>query len=132
MSERNADLVRAGYEAWNRGDLTAALEHAHPEVRFIQDPRVPGAVDLSGREEVRSWLASFFETWEAFQLSLDRIEPVDDRILVVATIRAKGRMSAIEVEQQIGHVLLLRDGQIVEWRSYATADDALEAVGRGS
>jgi ketosteroid isomerase-like protein len=132
MPEENERRVRAAYEAWNRGDLTAALEHVHSDVRFVQDPRIPGAVDMSGREEVRSWLASFFETWEEFQLALDRVEAADDRILVLATIRAKGRLSEAEVEQRIGHVLTIRDGQIAEWRSFAAPDDALQAVGLSS
>jgi uncharacterized protein (TIGR02246 family) len=129
MSQENVEVVRAAYEAWNRGDLTGALEHTRSDVRFVQDSRIPGAVDLSGREAVHSWLASFYETWEEFQVTPDRVEAVDDRILVLATIRAKGRMSEAEVEQRIGHVLTVRDGQTVEWRSYADANDALKAVG---
>ena len=131
MAEQVEGLVRAGYGAWNRGDVSGALEHTDPEVRFVQDPRIPGAVDLTGRDAVRSWLISFYETWEEFQLTTDRIEVVGDRVLVLATIRAKGRMSEVEVEQQIGHVLTFRDAQIIEWRSHATARDALAAVGLG-
>ena len=129
MSQQNVSLVRVGYEAWNRGDLARALENAHADVKFVQDARIPGAVELSGREAVHSWLAGFYETWNEFQLALDRIEAVDDRVLVLATIRARGRMSEAEVEQRIGHVLTIRDGQIVEWHSYADPSDAREAVG---
>ncbi len=129
MSWENVELVRAAYEAWNRGDLDSALGHCREDVRFVQDSRIPGAVDLSGREAVRAWLKAFDETWEEFQLTLDQTEAVGERILILATIRAKGRMSEAEVEQQIGHVLTVRDGQTVEWRSYADPADALEAVG---
>jgi ketosteroid isomerase-like protein len=129
MSQENIEVARAAYDAWNRGDLKAALEHARSDVRFVQDSRIPGAVDLSGRGAVQAWLESFYETWEEFRVAPDRIEPVGDRILILATIRAKGRMSQAEVEQRMGHVFTVRDGQIVEWRSYADPEDALEAVG---
>jgi len=33
------------------------------------------------------------------------------------------------VEQRVGHVLTIRDGQAVRWMSYAESADALEAVG---
>ncbi len=129
MSRENVELVRAAYEAWNRGDIGAALEHSRPDVRFVQDRRIPGAVDLTGREACRAWLESFYETWDEFRLSPDRIEAVGDRVLILATIRAKGRMSEIEIEQRIGHILTVHGGQTVEWRSYADPADALEAAG---
>jgi ketosteroid isomerase-like protein len=129
MSRENVDLARAAYEAWNRGDLKGALAHVHSDVRFLQDPRIPGAVDLSGREAVQEWLEGFYEIWDEFQLTLDRIEAIADRVLVLATIHAKGRTSGAQVAQPIGHVLTVRNGQTLEWRSYAEPEDALEAVG---
>ena len=129
MSQANVDVARAAYDAWNRGDLKAVLELARPDVRFVQDSRIPGAVDLSGRETVQAWLESFTETWQEFRVAPDRMEAVDDRVVVLATIRAKGRMSEAEVEQRMGHVFRLRERQIAEWRSYAHPHDALEAVG---
>ena len=125
----NAQMARAAYEAWNRGDIEAALEYAHPDVRFVQDARIPGAVDLQGREAVKSWLKSFYETWEEFQLTLERVESRGDRVLILARIRAKGRMSEAHVEQRIGHVFTVRDRLTTEWRSYADPEEALEAVG---
>jgi ketosteroid isomerase-like protein len=128
-SEETAQVVRDAYEAWNRGDLASAVRPTHADVKFVQDPRIPGAATLSGRDAVRSWLASFSETWEQFQLRLERVESVDNRILVLATIRAKGRLSEIEVEQRIGHLLTVRDGEIVDWQSFAEPHEAVEAAG---
>lgn len=31
---KNSELIRAGYEAWNRNDLDAWLEVLHPDVEF--------------------------------------------------------------------------------------------------
>ena len=129
MSQENVEIVRPAYEAWNGGDLDAALRDTHPGVEFVQDTRIPGAVNLTGRSEVRTWLDSFHETWESFRIAPERIEAVGSRVLVVARISAKGRMSEAEVEQRVGHVLTLEDGQITRWESYADAADALEAVG---
>jgi ketosteroid isomerase-like protein len=130
MSQENVEVVRAAYEAWNRGDLDAALRSTRDDVEFVQDSRIPGAVNLVGRPAVRAWLDSFQETWEWFRIAPERIEAVDDdRVLVVAKISAKGRMSGAEVEQRIGHVLTIHAGQMVQWHSYAESGDALEAVG---
>jgi ketosteroid isomerase-like protein len=86
-------------------------------------------VHLVGRPAVKAWLTTFQETWESFRITPERIEAVDgDRILVVGTISAKGRASGVEVDQVVGHVLTLRDGQMVRWDSYADAKDAVEAT----
>jgi ketosteroid isomerase-like protein len=128
MSRENVELVRPAYEAWNSGDLDAALRNTHPRVEFVQDARVPGAVNLTGRPEVRAWLESFHETWEWFRIAPERIEAVGGRVLVVARISAKGRVSGVELEQRVGHVLTLEDGRITRWESYADVADALEAA----
>jgi ketosteroid isomerase-like protein len=130
MSRENVEVVQAAYEAWNRGDLDGALRRAHPDIEFVQDSRIPGAVNLAGRSALRAWLDSFHETWEWFRINPERVDAVgEDRILIVATISAKGRLSQAEVHQRVGHVLTIHDGQMVRWNSYADAADALEAVG---
>ena len=129
MSRKNVEIVRAAYAAWNCGDMDAALRHAHPDIEFLQDSRIPGAVNLVGRSVVREWLDSFQVTWEWFRIAPERVEPVGDRILVVARVSAKGKMSEAEVEQRVGHVLTIHDGQMLRWSSYANSADALEAVG---
>ena len=129
MSQENLELARAAYEAWNRGDLDTTLRDCHHDVEFVQDSRIPGAVELDGRAAARAWLESFQETWEWFRISPERIEAVGDRVLIVARISARGRMSEAEVEQRVGHVLTIREGQAVRWMSYAESADALEAVG---
>jgi uncharacterized protein len=129
MSRENVEVVRAAYESWNRGDLDAALGQTHPQVEFVQDSRIPGAVSLVGRPAVRAWLDSFQETWEWFRIAPERIDAIGDRVLVVARISAKGKLSEAEVEQRVGHVFTIHDGQIDRWNSYADSADALEAVG---
>ena len=107
-----------------------ALQNASPDIEFVQDSRIPGAVHLTGRPAVREWLVTFAETWESFQIVPERIEAVEgDRVLAVGRISAKGRASGVEVDQLVGHVLTLRDGRIVRWDSYAAAEDAVEVTG---
>lgn len=129
MSQDNVAIVDAAYRAWNRGDVDAAVERTHPGVEFAQDRGIPGAVSLSGRSDLRDWLGSFQETWESFRILPERIEAVGERVLVVARIFARGRLSEAEVEQPVGHVLTLRDGEVVRWESYADVAEAVEAVG---
>ena len=129
MSRENAEIVRAAYAAWNRGDLDAAVESMHLDIEVIQDSRIPGAVNVRGRRAARAWLASFFETWESFDLSLEEVVDNGEQVAVVALVRARGKASGASVEQRVGHVLTMSNGETIRWQSYTSPDEALEAVG---
>ena len=80
MAQDDIELVRAGYAAWNAGDLDAALVIAHPDIEVVQDPQIPGAVTVTGKEAFKRWLASFDETWESFQIAPSEIRQVGERV----------------------------------------------------
>lgn len=130
MSRENIELVRAAYAAWNRGDLDATVETMHPDVEVMQDSRIPGAIQVKGKSAARGWLESFYETWERFDITLEEIVGAGEAVAVVALIRARGKTSGVSVEQHVGHVLTIRNGQTIRWQSYMTPEEALEAVGR--
>jgi ketosteroid isomerase-like protein len=121
-------VVRAAYAAWNLGDLDAVLESMHPDIEVTQDSRIPGAIQASGKSAARAWLESFDETWEQFELTLEEVLEAGEAVAVVALVRARGKASGVSVEQRVGHVLTMRDGRTIRWRSYMTPEEALEAV----
>ena len=129
MAQDETELVRASYAAWNAGELDAALEISHPEIEVIQDPQIPGAVAVTGRDQFRRWLASFYETWESFHITPSEIRQVGDRVVVVAHVKARGRTMSVPVETDTAHVLTMRDGKAIRWESYTEPDEALKAMG---
>ena len=129
MAQDDIELVRAGYAAWNAGDLDAALDIAHPDIEVVQDPQIPGAVTVTGKEEFRRWLASFFETWESFQITPSEIRQAGDRVVVVAHVEARGKTMSVPVDTDTAHVLTMREGQAIRWESYTDPDRALRSVG---
>ena len=62
---------------------------------------------------------------------MEPVEVVDlgERIMVVVSMRARGRGSGAPVEMTFVQLWSLRDGKAVSLRDYATKADALEAVG---
>ena len=129
MAQDDIERVRACYAAWNAGDLDAALEITHPDIEVVQDPQIPGAVTVTGREEFKRWLASFYETWEAFQITPSQIRQAGDKIVVVAHVDARGKTMSVPVDTDTAHVLTMRGGQAVRWESHADPQEALKSVG---
>ena len=128
MTPDEVELVRAAYAAWNAGDLDSALELADDEIEAVQDPQIPGAVTVAGRDAFGRWLRSFFETWESFEITPTTITQVADRVVVVAHLNARGKTTQVPVEADTAHVLTLRDGRAIRWESYTDPADALRAL----
>jgi ketosteroid isomerase-like protein len=53
----------------------------------------------------------------------------DDRVCVIAKVRAKGQASGIELSAVCGYALRLRDGVITDSEFFRDADDARRAAG---
>ena len=72
MPSANADNVRRGYEAWNRGDVEGVLTFLDPKIEWHGYTHLPESGTLAGRDEVRAWLERFLDAWE--QLDIDVTE----------------------------------------------------------
>ena len=70
MSQENVEVVRAGYEAWNAGDMDALRELYDTDVIVRAIERWPEPGPYVGREVVMRWLAQLRETWDADTLEL--------------------------------------------------------------
>jgi ketosteroid isomerase-like protein len=127
----NADLVRRGYEAWNRGDVEGVLTFLDPEIEWHGYTHLPESGALAGRDEVRAWLKRFLDAWE--QLDIDVTELIESGNQVVALVRFHGRGKGSGVQVEGGadaHVWTVRDGKIGAVKLYQGTREALEAIGR--
>ena len=75
-SDRDAEIVRmvrAGFDAFNRGDFDEAASMMHPDVEYVP---VAGQTPLRGRAALRAWMEpSAWErhTIEPPQLTANRV-----------------------------------------------------------
>jgi ketosteroid isomerase-like protein len=128
MSAENVEIVKRGIEAFNRRDLDGMLRDYDPEaeVDWSQSPGVEAGI-YRGRQAIRDFWNTFFETWERIVVSPD--EHIDCGESVIAPTRSRlwGR-DGMEVEAYGVFVVTLRDGRIVWWRLFRERAEALKAV----
>jgi ketosteroid isomerase-like protein len=127
MERSNVQLVREAFEAFGRGDTEAALEFCDPEI-VVRDPARTGDTML-GLEALRAFWDEWLENWQEY-----RVEPqefIESRGEVVVHTRQTGvgRLSGIEISQDLFQVFRVRDGKIVEYRLYGARAAALESLG---
>lgn len=125
----NSDLLRAGYDAWNRGDLDAWLELLDPDIVIRTSGAFPDfAPEYRGLEPAGKFWRQMLEPWEDFRIEIEQIEEEGD--IVAAGIRfvARGRDSGVDVELRFGSGIRVRDGVAVELVNRRSFEEVREAL----
>ena len=131
MSQAHVELVRAVWEAWERGDTDAVLSFIDPDVEWLTaiERGLAGGVyhgHQGMRENWNLWRTEF----DDFSIQADEIRDLgDERVLTLARIQFRGRASGIMVESELALLMTIRDGKIVHSEDYLSYKDALKAVG---
>jgi ketosteroid isomerase-like protein len=130
MSQELVDRYLGAIDAWNRGDLEAWLDLAADE--WHTTGTFPGIEPVyRGREGMRAiweYLRAPWESAASIQIDVDRVEDLDDTVLALTTLRARGHEAGPETAIQVGYVLTDDQG-VLRLRNYLSWDEALRAVG---
>jgi ketosteroid isomerase-like protein len=127
MPAANADIMRSAFEAFARGDLDGVLALCDPEI-VLKDPQRTGTT-FRGSEGIRRFWQEWLENWQEYRVEPKEFEEHGDEVLVRAEQSGRGRLSGIELRQDLFSVAHLRDGKVVEYRLYTNRDDALASMG---
>jgi ketosteroid isomerase-like protein len=129
MSQENIELVRAVYEAVDRGDLDTANSYLHPEIQFHTYVHAPEAGVYRGKEAVQKYNKGLFAQFESLRIEVEELVDAGDRVVVVTTQHAVPKGGDQEIEVHLAEVWTIRDLMLAERHSYSTKDQALEAAG---
>ena len=128
MSQENVEVVRAGYEAWNAGNMDAVREHYDPDAIVRAPEGWPEPGPFVGREAVIRQLTQLRETWDA-----DALEPIGDfigtadRVVVRWIWHATGH--GPDSTLKLTGVYTVRNRRVVYLEFFWDHAKALEAVG---
>jgi ketosteroid isomerase-like protein len=130
MWEKNVEIVRRGYWAWNRGDLDWQLDHITPDFEFRTAQLFPDTEAVyRGRGGFRQFWNTLREPWETFHIEVERIETIgDDRVLTLFRFHGRGR-DGVEVEAEYANLFTLEGGMVSRLAGFADWQQALEAAG---
>jgi|SRR5215211_3027594 len=129
MSETNVEIIRRGYEAWNRGDLDHIRRVTDDSFEWREASEVPGASTRRGRAEFERYLRSFRHFWREFEFEPIEIRDAGDRVLAIVVERGRSARGDLEVSQRFVHVWTLRNGKAVRLEGFYDEGEALEAAG---
>ena len=129
MAEDKVEIVRAGFEAFNRGGVDALLPFVHPGFEVTTPPELASEPDTyRGHEGVRRYFDSFYEAMEEIRWDPRSFREVGDRVVVEFTLRALGKTTGLDVAQDAVMVWSLVDGKAIGLQLYPTLDEALGSI----
>jgi ketosteroid isomerase-like protein len=129
MDQAHVDLLREFYDALHRNDVDSAVELCDPDVRVYLNPDVVAALPPRGQKEVAHYLRGWLDSWDAYVPRPQEFIAGTDQVVVMVQLRARGKGSRFEIEEEIADVFTVEHGNIVQLRLYVDRSVALEAAG---
>lgn len=108
-----ADVVRAAYAAYNRGELEESRRYLAPDLEWILPPSGLHGDVLRGPDALLDELESELEAFSRIRREPLELEERGERVVGVIAAWMRGRLSGIELEKRALHAFTVRNGQIV-------------------
>ena len=121
-------VMAAFYEAFNGGDIDAAVEFLHPqfEWRPAFGRALMGHNVYLGRDGFRTYYRDIQDAFTGYRVELQAIEAIEDEVLLVhGSASGTGRMSGAAIARQFVMRYQLRDGLIVRGQTFRDRDEAV-------
>jgi uncharacterized protein len=132
MSEENVNILRQGYEAFNRGDIDTVMGIMDPHIEW-QEPDVDGLPSRGkhhGPEAlVNNVIGPVVEHWDDFQAVPEEFLDAGDRVVVLGRFRGRGKATGRILDAPYAHVWTLRDSKVVHHRNYPDTANLLQSLG---
>ena len=134
MSEQNVEIVREVLDLINlsaSGEPDPRLfDLLAPDVKLDMSRRTFNPDVYQGYADLRRFRQELSEVWEDFSITHERMIDAGESVVVIETIRGRGRGSGVAVtHHQSAMIWTLGEGMVVSMEAYPDPQEALEAVG---
>jgi len=133
MDKQRADVIERFYEAFSLRDVDAILALCDEGVEIYKDPNVVelvAALTPRGHERVATYLRGWLGSWDMYQPTLAGVRETDgDEVVALVDVRARGRGSQFDIEEEIADVFTFSGDRIVRLRLHVTPAVALRDAG---
>ena len=129
MSQENVEILRRGFEAFNRRDKAQFDEGIAPDAELHPVPEWPENSVIHGRDAIWEFFVANEAVWEPGDYEV--IETIDAGESVFAHVRHRvtGKGSGVPVEFHFYGAFAIRNGQASRIDYFLNRDQALAAAG---
>ena len=129
MPEKNVEIVRRGYDAFDRRDLEALGEIISDDFELdISSHPIPDFPNTGvGRDHLFRFFATYLSGFSEYEITVTELLQADD--VVVALLHDKAKLGDATVERDLAHIWTIDGGRPVRLQAFTTHEAALEAAG---
>ena len=127
--EHVVSALVGAYAAFNRGDMTAAVEPLDAQVEWTEPAEFPRDGTYHGRDGVKRYLTQSRAAWGEVNSEAERFIIVGKRIVVFVHARVRPKGSDKWQDVSLADVYTVRNGRVVEMQAFADRREALRWVG---
>jgi ketosteroid isomerase-like protein len=130
VTKDKLELVRTGYEAFNRGDIEGSLDILHPEIEWnTYIVPGPGGGTYHGHDGVRELWADARRIFGEFRNVPEDLFDAGDRVVAFVRVEGVGRESGVAVTARIAHLYTFKDDLVIRVESFEDPEEALRRAG---
>jgi ketosteroid isomerase-like protein len=130
MTADNLEIVRKGFDAYNRRDIDGILESWDSNaVLDWSNSLGPERGVYRGREEIRAFYQRFLDAFQEIRVELTDFREIDEDLVIAENVTHMRGRDGIEVQARSTFLIALRDGTTVSFALHQTKQEALEAAG---
>ena len=129
MSEKNVEIVRRGYDAFDRRDLETLAEMISDDFELdISAHPIPDFPNIGvGKDHLFRFFATYLAGFSGYEMTVNELLQSDER--VVALLHDKATLGDATVEREIAQIWTIEGDSVVRFQAFTTHDAALEAAG---
>lgn len=123
------EAIRSAYAALNRGDIEGFVKDFDPQILRVEFEGTPAGGTYRGIEAVRVHVTQGRSTWAEGACEPERFITVADKIVVSCHVRVRLKDQTDWLEGRTGDVFTFGDGKVIEFRTFADEQEALQWAG---
>jgi uncharacterized protein len=130
MSQQDVEIVRRGYDAFNRKDISAVLDLYDPQIEWIEagGGRSPAGTFRGPESVANEVFAMVPQNFEDFCAEPAQFLDAGEHVAVVGRFLGKAKRGAT-LDAPFVHVHRLRNGKTVHFQNYVDATQWASAWG---
>ena len=123
------DVLRRFYAAINRGDVAAAMRDFDPDIVRVEPAGFPTSGTYRGVAAVQEQFANARSTWAEGACEPEELLEKGDKVVADVHVRVRLKGATEWIDARIADGFVFRAGKVVEFRTFATRDDARRWAG---
>ncbi|MBS1968882.1 MAG: nuclear transport factor 2 family protein [Bdellovibrionales bacterium] len=128
-NKNEIEVVKKFYAALNQNDVPAALECLDPQIERVEFEGTPSAGRFRGLSEMSAHISQGRSTWAEGSCNPERFISEGDKVVVLVHVHVRLKNKTEWIDGRVADAFTLKNGKIIEFRSFMKAEEAFKWAG---